>query len=170
MKVVVYADGAVKNNGSPDGGRIGMGAVLMQELLRDPDGKMVSRSRYASWSMDLDRATNIRAELEAIYRSLLLIKDELVPRVTVEIHTDSEWSIRALTGVYQKVSYYPELRGKILERLQQFKGWEFGYVRGHAGHQFNEQADELASRAAGTWKKAGTRLPTDYEQYVLEDE
>jgi ribonuclease HI len=167
MNVVIYCDGAVKNNGGP--GRIGMGAVLLQELMTDPDGKRVSKSRLVSWGMELERATNIRAELEAIYRSILLIKDEMVPRVTVSVHTDSEWSIRTFQGL-NKSTVYPELRQNILNRFRQFKSWELCYVEGHAGHQFNEMADELASRQADTWKKASTQLPKAYEEIELEDE
>lgn len=167
MKVTIYCDGAVKNNGGE--GRIGMGAVLLQELGTDPDGKVISKSRMVSWGMELERATNIRAELEAIYQSLLLVKDELVPRVTVSIYTDSEWSIRAFNGVY-KATAHQALRSKILERLRMFSNWEMNYVPGHTGDQWNEVADELASVQAGTRKKACTLKPTDYETYELEDE
>jgi len=167
MNVVIYCDGAVKGNGQP--GRIGMGAVLLQGLGTDPDGKTVSKSRLVSWGMELERATNIRAELEAIYRSILLVKDEVVPRVSVTLYTDSEWSIRTLNGRYNSTAY-PELRKRILERLRQFKSWSLEYVPGHQGYRWNECADELASRQAGTWKKAGTQLPAGHEAIELEDE
>jgi ribonuclease HI len=145
MEITIYCDGAVAGNGGP--GKMGMAAVL---LLME-DGK-VKTERARSWRMESTYATNIQAELWAVSYGIDEIKPSHRPNVDLRIITDSEWVVKAVTGVYKKVSAYPDLIAEIRTQMSKFHNAKLEWVRGHAGDTFNEKANELAQREAGTWK------------------
>ena len=102
------------------------------------------------------RQTNNRAELTAILRAL-----DLAPRnVEVCIFTDSEYSIKCLTVWFQtwrrnnwvasngrsveNRDLIEAILSRIEERLAAAAKTNFQWLRGHANHHGNVQADHLA--------------------------
>lgn len=146
MKIVAYADGAVKGNGGP--GRIGVGVVL----LRVRDGEIV-REFQTGWGCDLPHVTNILAELRAIQHAIITIRKTDWCRTDLEIYTDSEWSVKAIKGEYRNIVAHQKLLGQIRSCLSLFRSWKLEWVRGHAGDRYNEIANELAQQYAETAKK-----------------
>lgn len=145
MEITIYCDGGVSGNGGP--GKMGMAAVLL--LM---EGDQIKREHARSWRMESSYATNIQAELWAVSYGLGEIKPECRPKVDLRILTDSAWVVKAVTGVYKKVSAHPELLEEIRRQLAEFRSAKLEWVRGHAGDTYNEKANELAQREAGTWK------------------
>lgn len=85
--------------------------------------------------------TNNRAELIAIREALKAVEESS----HVTIHTDSQWSIRVLTGewrVRKNIDLVREILALMEERQVYFKK-----VKAHSGHKWNDKADNLAVMA-----------------------
>lgn len=138
MKEVVdiYTDGACKGN--PGAG--GWGALLQY------DGK--KRELCGGEA----HTTNNRMELTAVIRALEALKR----RCRVRLHTDSQYvqlGITAWIHAWKKRGWRtadrkPVKNADLWARLDELAGGhdiEWIWVRGHAGHDGNERADELAN-------------------------
>lgn len=125
--IIVYTDGAC--SGNP--GEAGIGIV------------MLCGSHRKEISLSIGKATNNIAELTAIKTALENIKKK---DRTVIIHTDSEYALGVLTGIY-RVRKNKELIESIKELFLQFKAIEIVKVSGHSGVLENERADRLATKA-----------------------
>jgi ribonuclease HI len=142
MNITIYADGAVKNNGGP--GRVGMGAVLLHLV----DGK-IRHQKNCSWGEDADPATNQLAELLAMHYSLQQVR---VPASTdLTLYSDSQWARNSILGLYKNACHVDLIR-TIRTQLEEFRSTNLIWLRGHDGHKWNELANELAQKEAGTWK------------------
>lgn len=135
LRVEAYADGAVSKNGQP--GWMGFAAV---GLHRGQTKEKADRA-YS------ERATNNRAELYAIKLALELIRDEFRRGVHLLVFSDSEWSVRVINGVY-RTSAHSDLIQPIRRLILQYGRVEIQWIRGHAGHQYNERANDLAQEAS----------------------
>ena len=145
MKVVAYTDGS--SRGNP--GRGGYGAVLSYV---SPDGIEHLRELSAGY----ERTTNNRMELMGAIAALEALK---VP-CEVELHSDSQYVVNAFnqhwvdgwqrkgwkTANKQPVKN-PDLWRRLLAAMEPHKV-RWMWVKGHAGHERNERADELATAAA----------------------
>jgi ribonuclease HI len=138
MRVTIYADGAVKNNGGP--GRVGMGAVIF----------VGSEMECHRWGEDADPATNNLAELLAIRNAIRAVSVD-PSQACLTVYSDSQWTIRSLQGLY-KATCHVQLLAEIRGLLRSFLSWELCWERGHAGEQWNEAANKMAQQEAGTWK------------------
>lgn len=140
---VAFTDGAcIKNPGGPagwsailvsadyvDGDRIGDGAPLIETYGHIPES---------------ENTTNNRAEIAAVIAAL-----SLAPRdQPLTIYSDSEYTIKVAQGIFKMKAnndlwdYY-----RILLRKRSAPP-TFVWLRGHAGHDHNERADELAGLGA----------------------
>jgi len=135
-KVEIYTDGACSGNPGPGG----WGAVLV----------------YGQHEKELsggDRnTTNNRMELTAVIEALRLLKEPC----EVTLTTDSRYVVDGITKGWarswrrngwiksdKKPALNPELWGALLDLLDVHKV-EFVWVKGHAGHPYNERCDRLA--------------------------
>ncbi|MEF8776321.1 MAG: ribonuclease HI [Haloarculaceae archaeon] len=126
-RVHVYFDGAARGNPGP----AAIGYVLVSG-----DGIV------AEGGERIGRATNNRAEYEALVRGLEVAADYGFD--AVEIRGDSELIIRQVRGEYDTND--PDLREcrvRVLERLQEFDEWTID----HVPREVNDRADDLANEA-----------------------
>ena len=122
--VVIYTDGASSGNPGPSG----IGVFLKY---KDQE-KEISKS--------IGHSTNNIAELEAVRIGLSQLKN---PNLPVKILTDSSYVCGTLTKGW-KAKKNVELIAAIKEIMEPFKDLEFIHVKGHAGLEGNEKADQLA--------------------------
>lgn len=127
--IVIHTDGSCSGNPGPAG--IGV-------LIERPDEE-------TEISEFLGSGTNNIAELSAILKALETLTDEEANR-QVHLYTDSGWSLGVLVGGW-KAKANLELIEKIQEQMKRFSKLELLKVKGHAGHDENERADDLATMA-----------------------
>jgi ribonuclease HI len=136
--VIAYADGACSGNPGP----AGLGIVVI-------DG-----TTKTEISEHLGQATNNIAELTAIERVLETVTDKVRPLV---IHTDSAYAIGVLSKGWKAKANIPLIE-RVRERLAKRPGTTLVHVRGHAGIELNERADELAREAVRTQRSRTERV------------
>ncbi len=140
---VAFTDGAcIKNPGGPagwsvilastdyvDGDRIRQGAPLIESYGHIPPS---------------ENTTNNRAEIAAVLAAL-----SLAPRdQPLTIHSDSEYTIKVAQGVFKMKANNDLWEYYRLLLKKRSVAPTFVWVRGHAGHDHNERADELAGLGA----------------------
>lgn len=143
-EVEIYTDGACRGNP----GRGGWCAIL------------VYGTRKLELSGGERETTNNRMELTAAIRGLSALKE----RCSVTLYSDSKYVIDALTLGWAKSwrakgwkkgdrseAKNPDLWEELL-RLTDAHEMKYVWVKGHAGHEYNERCDELACAAADTFK------------------
>ena len=145
LRVVAYTDGS--SRGNP--GQGGYGAVLVYV---GPDGVEHRRELSGGYK----RTTNNRMELLGAIVALEALKRPCA----VELHSDSQYVVNAFnkrwvqgwqkrgwkTANKQPVKN-PELWQRLLAAMAPHEV-RWVWVKGHAGNELNELADELATRAA----------------------
>ena len=152
-RVAIYTDGGA----SPNPGPGGWGAVL---LLAGEDGAREVRELSGGAA----RTTNNRMELTAAIRAL-----EALPAGTrARLFTDSQYLRRGITewlpawiarGWRKKDGGAVE-NDDLWRRLAELAAAHdvaWSWVRGHAGHRWNERADALATAAARPFRPAARR-------------
>lgn len=134
-KVVIHTDGACSGNPGPGG----WGAILES----GPHRKEINGGEA--------RTTNNRMELTAAIEALEALKGPS----DVELHTDSNYLRGGITSWikswkrngWRTADRKPVKNAELWQRLEQAEArhrvnWH--WVKGHAGHDENERADELA--------------------------
>jgi len=154
MKTDIFCDGSARGNGQK-GARAGYGVAVLI------DGYIFKR---ISEKLKPDEPpTNQRAELQAFYHALRIVKERQTPTT---IYTDSMYSINCITTWapgwkkkgWKKADGKPVLHLDIIEPMvtlyEEIKPLlEINHVKGHqAGNSYEAQgnnlADELATQAA----------------------
>lgn len=137
--IVAFTDGACRGNPGP----AGLGVVVF------------SGEKRHELSEFLGRGTNNIAELTAILRAV-----EFATGVDakIRVYTDSSYSIGVLSKGW-KAKANVELITDIKRAISLSPGVELVYIKGHAGHEWNERADQLAvasteARASSEWQIA----------------
>jgi len=128
--IIAYAYGACSGNPGP----AGLGVVVI-------DG-----SNRTEISEHLGQGTNNIAELTAIERVLDTVSEGGRPLV---IHTDSAYAIGVLSKGWKAKANIPLIE-RVRQRLAKRPATRLVHVRGHAGIELNERADELAREAVRT--------------------
>ena len=137
--LIIYTDGACSGNPGPGGW-----GVLMQY------GKS-EKELYGG----TEETTNNRMEMMAAIEALRAIKPNV--NGTVKLWTDSTYVLKGITEWihgwkkrgWKKSDKKPVINAdlwKILDELNQSHNVEWNWVKGHAGIDGNERADELARR------------------------
>ena len=145
MFVTAYSDGSSRGNPGPGG----YGSVL---LYTDPAGNV----HTLELSQGYRRTTNNRMELMGVIAAL----ESLKRPCTVEVHTDSQYVVNAFNKHWiegwvkrgwKTASKEPVKNEDLWRRLLAAKKphqVSFIWVKGHAGHRYNERCDALATAAA----------------------
>ncbi len=141
--VVIYTDGACSGNPGPGG----WGAILT----------------YGDKSKEISggeaNTTNNRMELLAAISAL----DALKKPSRVELHTDSQYVMKGITqwihgwkkNGWKTADKKPVKNAELWQRLDEARRRheiDWRWVKGHAGHEQNERADELARMAMADFK------------------
>jgi len=137
-KVVIYTDGACRGNPGPGG----WGAVL---IAANGTEKELTGGEPAT--------TNNRMELTAAIQALNALKKPC----RVELHTDSTYVMKGITEwvrawkargwkTADKKPVKNDDLWKLLDEARLRHEVDWRWVKGHAGHDLNERADELANR------------------------
>jgi ribonuclease HI len=147
-QVVIHTDGACSGNPGPGG----WGAVLH---FKDQEKEL--------WGGEL-QTTNNRMELMAAIQALEALKRPC----RVELHTDSQyvqkgidewihgWKRRGWLTADKKPVKNDDLWKRLDQaRLRHEVDWR--WVKGHAGHEFNERADALARQGLAETLAANSR-------------
>jgi len=136
-KVVIYTDGACSGNPGPGG----WGAVL----IAGAHEKELRGGELAT--------TNNRMELMAAIQAL----ESLKRPCQVELHTDSKYVQQGISAWihgwkargWKTADKKPVKNEDLWRRLDEARARhdvQWRWVKGHAGHELNERADELARR------------------------
>lgn len=142
--IEVYTDGSALGNPGPGG----WGAVIVL----GPD-------EIQEYSQGYEHTTNNRMEMTAVIEALRTLADFKGNAVT--IHSDSQYTINGITKGWArgwrkrgwkksdgKPALNSDLWAVMLDLVDQFPKLRFEWVRGHAGNDLNERADDLANGAA----------------------
>jgi len=125
--ITIYTDGACSGNPGP----AGIGVVIERPEQVLELGEFIGSG------------TNNIAELAAILRAL----DELTEEerdARIHLYTDSGWCLGVLVGGWNAKANL-ELIEKIREHIKVMPNLELLKIKGHAGHEGNEEADRLAT-------------------------
>ena len=146
MKVKLYSDGAARGN--PDGPG-GYGAIL---TYLDTKGNLHEKELTAGYV----KTTNNRMELMAVIAGL----EALNRPCEVEVYSDSKYVVDAfnqhwidswLKKGWKRGKNEPVKNVDLWQRLLKAKKQHqvtFIWVKGHAGHDYNERCDRLATTSA----------------------
>ena len=141
--VVAYTDGAcIKNPGGPAGWSVIMASV--NDVAAGNVRTGAPRVECSGHIPGSPTTTNNRAEVTAVLAALCM-----APRdQPLTIHSDSDYTIKVAQGIYEMKANSDlwELYRVLLKKRKTPPTFE--WVRGHAGHEQNERADELAGIAA----------------------
>jgi ribonuclease HI len=144
-EVQIYTDGACRGNPGPGG----WGAILVF-------------GEHTKELTDGERSTtNNRMELMGAIKAL----EQLKYPCRVTLTTDSKYLCDAVTKVWvyswkkkgwmrtnKEPAANPDLWERLLALLERHEV-TFVWVKGHAGHPFNERCDELATASADKYKQ-----------------
>lgn len=143
------------------------------EITVAADGSALGNPGPAGWAWFVDennwaaggweRSTNNRGELMAVIDFLEATAN--LPALEIRFLCDSQYVINSVTKWmagwkrrgWQKADRKPVLNDDLMKRLDALlpgRNVRFEWVKGHAGHDLNERADDLA-RAAATAFQAG---------------
>lgn len=135
-KVTIYTDGACSGNPGPGG----WGTILEYN------------GRFKELSGGEAETTNNRMELIAVITGLKALKEPC----SVLIVTDSQYVVNGITKGWakswkaknwiksdRKPAMNPDLWDELLSLTEKHEV-SFEWIKGHAGHKYNERCDELA--------------------------
>lgn len=124
--IEIYTDGACLNNPGPGG----WGAIILENGKKNSIGGNEKKT------------TNNRMELTAVIEGLKKISKN----TPVKIFSDSTYVINTMTKNWKRnknKDLWNLLDNQVLDRKI-----EWQWVKGHAGNQFNEEADRIAYNEA----------------------
>jgi ribonuclease HI len=162
-KVRIYADGACSGNHEKGGGSGGYAAILSRTL---PDGSEKRRNVVGKVRV----TTNNRMELMAVIQALDVITNDC----DIDIYVDSSYVTNGYNKKWiegWKKRGWKKSDGKpvknkdlwiALDKLLSFHNFTFHWVKGHNGHEYNEECDRLAVEAI-RWKEEG-KLDLGYQE------
>ena len=174
----VFTDGACSNNGN-NGAKAGIGVHFGKKDPRNVSRKITGKQ------------TNNRAELLAILEVFKILKNEIKMNKQVNIYTDSQYSIDALTNWsinWEKNDWKKKNKTEILNLeiikegfylLKKYKNVKLVHVRGHTNKTDrlslgNNEADKLATKCIECESKKKDRnksinyyfSPTGYQRSI----
>ena len=142
-KVEIYTDGSCRTNPGPGG----WGAILVY----NGHEKVMSGGEAET--------TNNRMELTAVIEALAALKEPCEVVLTsdskyvidaLEKGWASSWRERGWKKADKADALNPDLWEKLLSLTEKHK-LTYAWVKGHAGHPYNERCDEMAQAESGKY-------------------
>jgi ribonuclease HI len=127
-RITIYTDGACSGNPGPGG----YAAIL---VARDSRGNVVKERQIVGGAKD---TTNNRMEITAVVEGL----KALTRPTEVTVVTDSKYVMNTVTEGWRRKKNHDLWQQLDTLTAQHQVTWE--YVKGHAGHEYNERCDRLA--------------------------
>lgn len=128
QRITIYTDGACSGNPGPGG----YTAILVAQ---DSRGNVVKERQIVGGAKN---TTNNRMEITAVIEGL----KALTRPTEVTVVTDSKYVMNTVTEGWKRKKNH-DLWQQLDELTTQHQvSWE--YVKGHAGHEYNERCDRLA--------------------------
>ena len=153
--VDIYTDGSCKSNPGPGG----WCAIL------------VYRGKEKQISGGENNTTNNRMELTAVIEALSALKEPC----EVTLTSDSKYVLDALIKGWAKawesngwkksdksIALNPDLWEKLLSETERHK-IDYVWVKGHAGHPYNERCDKTAQQEASKFSVPAAKAPFEKE-------
>jgi ribonuclease HI len=141
--VIAYTDGAcIKNPGGPAGWSVIL--LAAGDVTDNVAREGAVRIECSGHIPKSQTTTNNRAEITAVLAALCIAPNDM----PLTIHSDSEYTINVASGKFKMKAngdLWSLYRMLLTRRSIPPK---FIWVRGHAGHDLNERADELAGQGA----------------------
>jgi len=147
-KIAVYTDGACRGNPGPGG----WGFVLRAYI----NGELIEKELAAGYR----KTTNNRMELMAVIYGLFEAS-KLGDNLDIEVVSDSTyvcdafnmgwlngWKHRNWKNASGKTVPNKDLWLLLIDMVNKHNSVKFIWIKGHAGHEFNERCDKLAVEAA----------------------
>lgn len=143
MKVVLYTDGAFSRSSLRGGNAFAVQAI-------DASGKVIKEC-YASETVE--NTTSNRMELQAIINGLTFLKP-----CSVEIISDSTYCVDTVNKWITSFVKDPnrlnlDLMKLLYKQIKRHKSVKATWVRGHTDNHMNNYVNDLAQKAAGTYKE-----------------
>jgi len=157
MAIVAYTDGSSLGNPGPGG----FGCILLE----------TEKKKKKEISQGFRLTTNNRMELLAVITALETLK---FTNTEITIVTDSKYVVDSVEKRWvfgwQKKGFKgkknPDLWQRFLE-VYKIHNVKFQWIKGHAGHHWNERADELAVAAAN--KPENFKIDSYFEIHQQEE-
>ena len=143
--IYIYTDGACRNNQATEN----VGAFAY---------KLRYGNRIKTYAEVIPNTTNNRMELQAVISALKAIKPAC-RRYPIELFTDSmyvvkgtnEWGAKWVKNGYKNVKN-PDLWQELFYLELQFPNLNIQHIKGHAGHEHQEDVDRLCNEALDNYK------------------
>lgn len=139
----VWTDGAMKD--SPKMKVLGMAAVVCYR----GGGKTVAH-QVKSWRVEAKKTSSMHAELFAIQCALESIPLEQKKTCTIIVISDCLDAVQAIKNSKITTRYQGLVR-HIQNLLNSFPKANVVWCKAHSGHKWNELANQVAQKTAGTW-------------------
>lgn len=143
--IYIYTDGACRNNQASEN----LGAYAY---------KMSYGDKIKTYAHVIPNTTNNRMELQAVISALKAIKPSF-RHYPIELFTDSmyvvkgtnEWGLKWVKNGFKDVKN-PELWKELFHLELQFPNLNIQHIKGHAGHEHQEDVDRLCNEALDNYK------------------
>ncbi len=153
MQITIYTDGACDVHADNQPG--GWGTIL---VATDDNGQVIKETVLSGGK---EMTTNNRMELTAVIEGLKSLKKP----TTVRVVSDSKYVINTVTKNY-KISKNKQLWQDYFTIAEQHDiEWQF--VKGHAGHHYNERCDKLAVAEKAKLAQAPTTSQTTQQAMMV---
>ena len=147
-KVLLITDGAYSRKRN-----VGGYAFLVQYLVYNKEYELYELKKESSFAKQIINTTNNRMELQGAIDGLNYLKHpcnvEILSDATYLVNTVNSW-ITSFIKDPKRLNH--DLMILLYEAIKKHKSVKATWVRGHSDNMLNEIVNELAQKAAGTWR------------------
>lgn len=148
-KILIYTDGAYSRLRN-----VGGYAFIIQYLVYNKEHDLYELKKENNFSKEVISTTNNRMELQAVIDALNYLKKpcsdvEIVSDATYVVDTINKW-ITSFVKDPKRLNH--DLMFALYQAIQRHGKVTARWVRGHSKDIINQRVNELAQKAAGTWK------------------
>lgn len=147
-EVELYSDGAYSRSRN-----VGAYAYLIHYFQKPKLAEQEIEVHTFEFSGKIENTTSNRMELLSVIEGL----NKLKRPCTIKVISDSTYVVDTINKWITSFIKDPtranhDMMVDLYQAIKKHKKVVAQWVRGHSGNQFNDRVNELAQRAAGTWK------------------